>query len=108
MSKGESQVRSELIEAAKAEGIPLQVLEMDVADEASVNSAIDDVIRRHGRIDALINNAGTMFVGVTEAYTIADVERQFAVNFFGAVRADRAVLRICAPPAADFSSMSRR
>lgn len=87
-----SQVRSELIEAAKAEGHALQVLEMDVADDASVNSAIDHVIKQHGKIDALINNAGTMFVGVTEAYTIADVERQFAVNFFGAVRADRAVL----------------
>ncbi|TYL82364.1 SDR family oxidoreductase [Bradyrhizobium cytisi] len=86
------QVRSELIEAAKAEGRVLQVLEMDVADEASVNAAIDHVIKQHGRIDALINNAGTMFVGVTEAYTVADIERQFAVNFFGAARADRAVL----------------
>ncbi|SFJ71745.1 NADP-dependent 3-hydroxy acid dehydrogenase YdfG [Bosea sp. OK403] len=87
-----SQVRSELIETAKAEGKALQVLEMDVADEASVNSAIDHVVKQHRKIDALINNAGTMFVGVTEAYTIADIERQFAVNFFGAVRADRAVL----------------
>lgn len=87
-----SQVRSELIEAAKAEGHALQVLEMDVADDASVNSAIDHVVKQHGKIDALINNAGTMFVGVTEAYTVADVERQFAVNFFGAVRANRAVL----------------
>ncbi|MET3906695.1 NAD(P)-dependent dehydrogenase (short-subunit alcohol dehydrogenase family) [Bradyrhizobium sp. S3.3.6] len=86
------QIRSELIEAAKAEGRVLRVLEMDVADEASVNAAIDHVIKQHGRIDALINNAGTMFVGVTEAYTVADIERQFAVNFFGAVRADRAVL----------------
>jgi NAD(P)-dependent dehydrogenase (short-subunit alcohol dehydrogenase family) len=33
-----------------------------------------------------------MPIGVTEAYTVADVERLFAVNFFGAVRADRAVL----------------
>ena len=87
-----SRVRSELIEAAKAEGHVLQVLEMDVADEASVNSAIDLVIKQHGKIDALINNAGTMAVGITEAYTVADVERQFAVNFFGTVRADRAVL----------------
>ncbi|CAN7166739.1 SDR family oxidoreductase [Bosea sp. LjRoot237] len=87
-----SQVRSELIETAKAEGNVLQVLEMDVADEASVNSAIDHVVKQHGKIDALINNAGTMFIGVTEAYTIADIERQFAVNFFGAARADRAVL----------------
>ncbi|MBY5371393.1 SDR family oxidoreductase [Rhizobium leguminosarum] len=87
-----AQVRSDLIDAAKAEGRVLQVLEMDVADEASVNSTIDQVVKQHGKIDALINNAGIMPVGVTEAYTVADVERLFAVNFFGAVRADRAVL----------------
>ncbi|MGO6667770.1 SDR family oxidoreductase [Rhizobium ruizarguesonis] len=87
-----AQVRSDLIDAVKAEGHVLQVLEMDVADEASVNSTIDQVVKQHGKIDALINNAGIMPVGVTEAYTVADVERLFAVNFFGAVRADRAVL----------------
>ncbi|MGO7322730.1 SDR family oxidoreductase [Rhizobium ruizarguesonis] len=87
-----AQVRSDLIDEVKAEGHVLQVLEMDVADEASVNSTIDQVVKQHGKIDALINNAGIMPVGVTEAYTVADVERLFAVNFFGAVRADRAVL----------------
>ncbi|MEJ7935438.1 SDR family oxidoreductase [Sphingobium sp. AN558] len=87
-----SQVRGELIEAAKAEGHALHVLEMDVADDASVNSAIGQVIAQHGKIDALINNAGLMPIGVTEAYTVADVERLFAVNVFGAIRTDRAVL----------------
>src|SRR5207248_5031309 len=87
-----SQIRSELIDTARADGNPLHVLEMDVTNNASVKAAVDQVIAQQGKIDALINNAGTMFVGVTEAYTIEDVERQFAVNFFGAVRADRAVL----------------
>ncbi|UWU29268.1 SDR family oxidoreductase [Rhizobium sp. WSM1274] len=87
-----AQVRRNLIDAAKAEGRVLKVLDMDVADEASVNSTIDQVVKQHGKIDALINNAGIMPVGVTEAYTVADVERLFAVNFFGAVRADRAAL----------------
>jgi hypothetical protein len=44
-----SGVKGELIEAAKAEGHALQVLEMGVADEASVNSAIDYVIKQHKR-----------------------------------------------------------
>lgn len=87
-----SQIRDELIEAAKAEGNPLQVLEMDVTEDASVQSAIDSIIAQHGKIDALVNNAGLMPIGVTEAYTMADVERLFAVNFFGAIRTDRAVL----------------
>ncbi|WP_340265609.1 SDR family oxidoreductase [Sphingobium mellinum] len=87
-----SQVRSELIEAAKAEGATLQVLEMDVSDDASVSSAIEQVIAQYGKIDALINNAGLMPIGVTEAYTTADVEKLFAVNVFGAIRTNRAVL----------------
>ena len=85
-------IRSELIDAAKAEGYELQVFEMDVVDEVSVNSTIDQVVKQHGKIDVLVNNAGLMPVGITEAYTVADIERLFAVNFFGAVRADRAVL----------------
>ncbi|KQN69651.1 SDR family oxidoreductase [Sphingomonas sp. Leaf62] len=87
-----SGVRDELIETAKADGNPLQVLEMDVADDASVQAAIDGLIAQHGRIDVLVNNAGLMPIGVTEAYTVADVERLFAVNVFGAIRTDRAVL----------------
>ena len=85
-------IRSELIDAANAEGYELQVFEMDVVDEVSVNSTIDQVVKQHGKVDVLVNNAGLMPVGITEAYTVADIERLFAVNFFGAVRADRAVL----------------
>jgi len=87
-----SAVRDELIDTARAGGHPLHVLEMDVADDASVETAIAGVIAQHGRIDVLVNNAGLMPVGVTEAYTVADVERLFAVNVFGAVRTNRAVL----------------
>ncbi len=87
-----AKVRTDLVETAKAEGHNLQVLEMDVADEVSVNATIDKVFKQHGKIDVLINNAGLMPVGITEAYTVTDIERLFAVNFFGAVRADRAVL----------------
>ncbi len=87
-----AKVRQVLIDTAESEGHGLQVLEMDVADEASVNSTINQVVKQHGKIDVLVNNAGLMPVGITEAYTVADIERLFAVNFFGAVRADRAVL----------------
>ncbi|PYE94096.1 NADP-dependent 3-hydroxy acid dehydrogenase YdfG [Rhizobium sp. PP-F2F-G38] len=87
-----ARVRKDLIDAAATEGHVLHVLEMDVADDVSVNSTIDKVVREHGKIDVLVNNAGLMPVGITEAYKVADIERLFAVNFFGAVRADRAAL----------------
>lgn len=99
-----AKVRSELIDAAKAEGHVLHVLEMDVADEASVNSAIEQVIRQHGKIDALINNAGTMAVGVTEAWsrTSNGNLRSISLAPYGPTAP---YYRTCVPPAADFSFM---
>lgn len=73
-------------------GHALKVIDMDVTDDASVQTAIDGVARDAGRIDVLINNAGVMNVGVTEAYTTEQVRQQFDVNVFGSVRTDRAVL----------------
>ena len=40
----------------------------------------------------LVNNAGVMNIGITEGFTLEQVQRQFDVNFFGAVRMNRAVL----------------
>lgn len=85
-------VRDELIEIAKNDGNALHVLEMDVTNQTSVETAIAEVMMRHGQIDVLVNNAGLMPIGVTEAYTVPDVERLFAVNVFGAIRTNRAVL----------------
>ncbi|MGC1546983.1 MAG: SDR family oxidoreductase [Rhodanobacter sp.] len=84
--------RDELLEAARSGGHDLHVVEMDVTDETSVQTAVDDIADRAGRIDTLINNAGVMYVGVTEAFTLEQVKHQFNVNFFGSVRANRAVL----------------
>lgn len=66
-----AKVRTDLIEAAISEGHGLKVLEIDVADEASVNAAIEKVVKKYGKIDVLVNNAGLMPVGITEAYTVA-------------------------------------
>lgn len=85
-------VREELLAAARSGSDDLHVVEMDVTDERSVQAAIDTIMGQAGRIDALINNAGSMPVGVTEAYSLDQVQDLFDVNFFGAVRTDRAVL----------------
>ncbi len=77
---------------AKREGLDLHVLALDVTDAESVTGAVDRLIEAQGRVDVLVNNAGIMNVGITEAYTLDQVERQMDVNFLGAVRCDRAVL----------------
>ena len=64
----------------------------DVTDEAAVAAAVQTVLEREGRIDLLINNAGYGISGAVEFTETAAAQALFDVNFFGAVRVNRAVL----------------
>ena len=55
----------------------------DVADRDQVEDFVDLVVRKFGRIDVVINNAGIVQVGPLSAMTIADFGRAMAVNFWG-------------------------
>jgi NAD(P)-dependent dehydrogenase (short-subunit alcohol dehydrogenase family) len=70
----------------------IDVVELDVTDEASVSAAAAVVEGQVGAIDVLVNNAGTAHFGIQEAFTIEAVERQFATNVFGPLRVNRAFL----------------
>ncbi len=83
---------SQLRNLAEREGLSLHVIEMDVTSDASVDKSVTEVIERTGQIDVLINNAGVGYVGLIEAFTLEQVQRQFDTNFFGVVRMNRAVL----------------
>ena len=77
---------------AESESLHLDVLELDVTDNASVERAVDVVIAQTDRIDVLINNAGYGLSGLVEACTLEQAQRIFDTNFFGAVRMNRVVL----------------
>ena len=85
-------VRTELQQLTKEDNLDLYVIELDVTDDTSVEKAVADIIKNAGRIDVLVNNAGVMNIGITEGFTLEQVQRQFDVNFYGAVRTNRAVL----------------
>jgi NAD(P)-dependent dehydrogenase (short-subunit alcohol dehydrogenase family) len=72
--------------------VALRTLEMDVCDTASVLAAVDTVLKDAGRIDAVVNNAGVMSIGVAEGFTEEQVRHQMDVNFMGGFRLSRAVL----------------
>ncbi len=66
----------------------------DVTKEADVRAAVEEVVRREGRIDILINNAGFGISGAIEFTPAAEARHQFDVNFFGMVNMNLAVLPV--------------
>jgi NAD(P)-dependent dehydrogenase (short-subunit alcohol dehydrogenase family) len=67
-------------------------LSMDVTVEASMQSAIKEIIHAEGHIDVLINNAGFGSYGALEDVAIQDARYQLDVNVFGAARLIQLVL----------------
>jgi NAD(P)-dependent dehydrogenase (short-subunit alcohol dehydrogenase family) len=70
----------------------VELLPLDVSDEASVASAVSTVIQRAGRIDVLVNNAGVGIFGAAEESSIAQAQELFDTNFFGLIRVTNEVL----------------
>jgi short-subunit dehydrogenase len=76
----------------KVKDISFTSLAMDVTDDASVQAAVDTIIKAEGKIDVLINNAGNGITGPLYAMPVEFAKKQFEVNFFGVVRVSSAVL----------------
>jgi len=68
------------------------MLRMDITDEASVKQGVEEALRRMGRIDALINNAGLGIQGPAQDIEPAMAMRLLDTNVLGAHRLCRAVL----------------
>jgi NAD(P)-dependent dehydrogenase (short-subunit alcohol dehydrogenase family) len=77
---------------AEEAGVSVEVVELDVTDERSVDAAISHVLERAGRIDSLVNNAGLGLWGPVESYSDAELAAAFQTNVFGVHRVTRAVL----------------
>ncbi|BDC97819.1 SDR family oxidoreductase [Persicobacter psychrovividus] len=86
--------RTVLEEAAKAENLPVEIIELDVTSMTSIQSAVDLVMEKEGRLDILLNNAGAGFAKTTEHATEEEIQWQMDVNYFGVVHTTKAVLPI--------------
>ena len=82
----------ELRALAESESLHLDVCELDVTDQGSVERAVAVVIGQAGGIDVLVNNAAYGVLGLTESFTTEQAQRVFDTNFLGIVRMNRAVL----------------
>ena len=67
---------------------------VDVTDENSIATAIDQITAENGRVDILVNCAGNGISGAVEFTELKDAKAQFEVNFFGMVNMNKTVLPI--------------
>jgi NAD(P)-dependent dehydrogenase (short-subunit alcohol dehydrogenase family) len=81
-----------LLALAGTEGLQLDVVELDVLSEVSCRAALDQVLLEWGRIDVVINNAGMLMSGVTEAFTPEQVAAAIDTNALSWLRLNRAAL----------------
>lgn len=70
----------------------LLAVRLDVTRESEAHAAVAEGIKRFGRIDILLNNAGYGILGAVEETSAAEVERIYATNVFGLLNVTRAVL----------------
>jgi NADP-dependent 3-hydroxy acid dehydrogenase YdfG len=70
----------------------VEVVEIDVTDDASVSLAFEKTLAKYGTIDVLINNAGVTGYGLLESYSLDKIRDMFEINFYGVLRTYQAVL----------------
>ena len=85
--RGEQAVR-----CLQAEGLDVRLLEIDVADDASVQRAAGIVGDHTGALDVLVNNAGIIVAPATPPSEVRmeDAKATFEVNLFGPIRVTQA------------------
>jgi len=81
-----------LIKIASEENLSLNVAQLDVNDDLSVNNAIDKIVKENDRIDILVNNAGYDLFGPLEESSLEEIKQQFETNVFGVIRTTKAVI----------------
>jgi NAD(P)-dependent dehydrogenase (short-subunit alcohol dehydrogenase family) len=67
---------------------------MDVDDDRSVAEGVGAVYAATGRLDAVVNNAGSAWMGAVEDTAITEAKAQLETNFFGVLRVCQAALPI--------------
>jgi NAD(P)-dependent dehydrogenase (short-subunit alcohol dehydrogenase family) len=79
---------------ALEEKLPIHVVQLDVTDDASVQNAIQEIVKRAGRIDVVVNNAAYGLMGAFEDLLIDEIKAEYETNFYGVIRVTQAVLPI--------------
>ena len=77
---------------AKDHGVDLNAIELDVGSQKSVDAGVAEIIKKHGRLDVVVHNAGHMVFGPAEAFTPEQLAELYDVNVLSTQRVNRAAL----------------
>lgn len=96
--------RQELIEAVAKEihdeyGVETLAIKCDITDTENVEKAVDEALAHFGRIDILINNAGTGAVAPAEDITDEQFSNELNIDLFGSFKVARSVAKKAMIPA---------
>ncbi len=84
--------KDRLLAAAEKEKVSVEILELDVTNTASVRGTVEEVQKREGQIDLLVNNAGYAIGGFFETLKDEEIRAQLETNFYGCINMIREVL----------------
>lgn len=75
----------------KQANVAFPLLALDVLDDISVQQCIDELVRREGHIDVLINCVNEMIIGSVEETDVEEVKALYDTNVFGVMRLCKAI-----------------
>jgi short-subunit dehydrogenase len=70
----------------------VDVIEMDLLSDESVQQAVKQTLTKYGKIDVLVNNAGVAGFGLFEAFSLDQIKNMLDINLYGVIRTYQAVL----------------
>jgi NAD(P)-dependent dehydrogenase (short-subunit alcohol dehydrogenase family) len=77
---------------AEQHHVDLRTIELDVASQTSVETAIQQIVADNGRLDVVVHNAGHMVYGPAEAFTPEQLAKLYDINVLSTQRVNRAAL----------------
>jgi 3-hydroxybutyrate dehydrogenase len=82
-----------VVDELEEAGAEAMAVEMDVTSEEAVNSGVDAVARRFGRIDTMVSNAGIQIVHPIEDFPYADFRKLLAIHLDGSFLLTKACVK---------------
>ncbi len=93
LARRKEKVEEVAAELTKEYGVKAVGISCDITDTDAVNVAVDNILKEFGRIDVLINNAGTGAVAPAEEISDEQFQNEINVDLFGTFKMSRAVAK---------------